>query len=91
MKDQGTARAERQHWEDEDFALEEEHAALLDVIDGDRQPVDVPVRLRRKVLALARERAETDISKNWIFGQIPRVILVTCILFAIAVIFISMR
>ena len=74
---------QRQHWDNEDDALDQEYA---DVIPFVRDPVlpDVPPRLNSAVMQLARTQVDDPLEDNWLLGQGPRVILVTLILFAVA-------
>ncbi len=77
-------QTEKAHWQSEDFLLDKENEQLLSLVHAD-QPAPTPTpSLDRKIRAMAHARIQISPDQHWIFGQGPRVILVTLIMFAIA-------
>lgn len=73
----------RQDWHDEDHKLDEEFAEVIPFVRDLPEP-QVPPRLNSAVMQLARTQVDDNLDSNWLLGQGPRVILVTLILFAMA-------
>ncbi len=75
-------------WSAEDKLLDEEFADVIPIIRSRSEtsipPPTVPSSIDSKVKKMAESRVVDSITDNWLLGQGPRVILVTCILFSIA-------
>ncbi len=74
----------REHWEEDDRLLDDEHGDVIALLDRHRDEPKVPGALDRRIKRLAAERRGENASSHWILGQGPLVILVTLILFSIA-------
>ena len=77
-------KAKKVNWQAEDEQFEQEFGTVLKVVRSLEPLIQVPRSVNRKVRRLARERVSEQIEDSWLLGQGPRMILVTCILFAIA-------
>ncbi len=72
-------------WDREDHALEEEFGEVVPFVASVTEQAPAPPRaLDARILDMAHSRVANDLDKSWLLGQGPRLILVTCILFAIA-------
>ena len=78
-------------WSAEDEALAAEFADVIPLVREELPPAPkVPNHLRRRVLAMAAASTGDDLDQQWLLGQGPRVILVTLLLFAIAMAFLAL-
>lgn len=78
-----------QHWEPMDRELDEEHHNVLEFVRENvfDEEVEPPASVDRKIRALAAAKTGSDPGSEWILGQGPWVVLVICILFSIAMLF----
>jgi len=71
-------------WSDEDDALDEEFEDVILNVRRHQDEVRAPSELNRKVAAMARVDPIERLTRNWLFGQGPSVVLVILIFVSVA-------
>lgn len=82
MKPHGLAR-----WSQEDVALEQEYADISKQWQQSTEAESLPTvapQLGKHIKRLARYQHPQDLSRNWVFGNLPKLILVLLLFFSIA-------
>lgn len=85
-------KANHQHWQADDLTLLDEHADVINLVHEKRFDVaeeTPPAHLDNYVRQIALSKSGEPGSNHWILGQGPLVVLVTCIFFAIAIMWLA--
>lgn len=76
-------------WLEEDHEVASENAEIIQLYQAHQEDIAVPDLLDRRIRELAQQQEREQLTSDWLFGQGPWVILVTCILFIAALMFLS--
>lgn len=76
-------------WLEEDHKVAAENAEIIQLYQAHQEDIAVPDLLDRRIRELARQQEQEPLTSDWLFGQGPWVILVTCILFIVALMVLS--
>ena len=75
---------------EDDLSLEEEFADVIPLVRKHPKQHPVPTALDRRIQRLAEQSVEDELEHSWLLAQWPRAVLVTLILFGVALMWLSL-
>ncbi|MBO6704437.1 MAG: hypothetical protein JJ921_19000 [Pseudomonadales bacterium] len=76
-------------WHEEDHEVASENAEIIGLYRAHRNDIVVPDLLDRRIHELASQQNREQVTSQWVLGQGPWVILVTSIVFIVALMVLS--